>query len=98
LSHHSLLYTAPAALIATKSTATLFKNIVGELVLPGLDVVTPNFANNSAVVRESGRGGRRRAGGHGEKIVDALEAAGVEFTNGKQPPLPTLCGSSIVLI
>lgn len=41
--------------------------------------------------------------GHGEKIVAALEADGVEFTNGKQPqtkrpPLPTLCGSSIVLI
>jgi hypothetical protein len=36
-------------------------------------------------------------------MVDALEAAGVEFINGKQPqtkrpPLPTLCGSSIVLI
>ena len=79
-----------------------FKNIVGD-PSSRADVVTPNFANNSAVVREGGRGGRRRAGGHGDKIGAALEAAGVELTNGKQrqtkrPPLPTFCGSSIVLM
>jgi hypothetical protein len=46
------------------------------------EVVTPNFANIRPLPVK-GRGGRRRVGGHGEKIAAALKAAGMELTNGK---------------
>jgi hypothetical protein len=49
LSHHSLLYTAPAAPHRVEVDRHAFKNIVGDPVLPRLDIVKPDFANNSAV-------------------------------------------------